>query len=71
MRETINGLFKAEAIHKEEPWKGLDAVEHATPTWVGRFNNRRIREAIGGMPPAEYEMLYDQQTEPCEAAWPR
>ncbi len=68
LAKTINGLFKAEVIHKDGPWKGLDAVEHATLTWVEWFNNRRILEPIGEIPPAEYEMLYHQQTESCDTA---
>lgn len=27
---TINGLFKAEVIHRREPWRSFDAVEYAT-----------------------------------------
>jgi len=61
--ETINGLFKTEVIHKDDPWKGLDDVEQATLTWVDWFNYRRIVEPIGDRPPAEYELLYYQQTE--------
>ena len=63
LAETMNGLYKAEVIHKNGPWKGLDQVEQATLTWVEWFNNRRLLRPIGDIPPAEYEMLYDQQTE--------
>ena len=42
LAETMNGLYKAEVIHKDGPWKGLDEVEHATLTWVDWFNHRRI-----------------------------
>lgn len=63
LAETINGLYKAEVIHKDGPWRGLDDVEHATLTWVEWFNNRRLLRPIGDIPPAEYETLYDQQTE--------
>jgi transposase InsO family protein len=34
LAETINGLYKAEVIHKDGPWRGLDDVERATLTWV-------------------------------------
>ena len=67
LAETINGLYKAEVIHKNGPWKGLDDVERATLTWVEWFNNRRLLRPIGDVPPAEYEMLY-YQTESSEAA---
>ena len=63
LAETINGLYKAEVIHKDGPWRGLDDVERATLTWVSWFNNHRLLRPIGDRPPAEYEMLYYQQTE--------
>jgi len=58
LAETINGLFKAEVIHKDGPWKGLDEVERATLDW---FNNPRLLGPIGDMSPVEYENLYYQQ----------
>lgn len=63
LAETINGLYKAELIHKSGPWKGLDEVELATLTWVEWFNNRRLLQPIGDVPPIEYENLYYQQAE--------
>ena len=68
LAETINGLYKAEVIHKNGPWRGLDEVERATLTWVEWFNNRRLLRPIGDMPPAEYELLYDQQPGASNAA---
>ena len=62
LAETINGLYKAELIHKDGPWRGSDDVEQATLTWVDWFNNRRLLRSIGDVAPAEYEMLYDQKT---------
>ena len=67
LAETINGLYKAEVIHKHGPRKGLDDVERATLTWLEWFNNRRLLKPIGDVPPAEYEMLY-YQTESSQAA---
>lgn len=55
LAETINGLFKAEVIHRRGPWRSLEAVEYATLEWVDWFNNRRILEPIGNIPPAEAE----------------
>jgi putative transposase len=68
LAETINGLYKTEVIRKDGPWKNLDQVEQATLSWVDWFNNRRILEPIGDIPPAEFEMLYYQQSESSEAA---
>ena len=58
LAETINGLFKAEVIHRRGPWRGFDAVEYATLEWVDWFNNRRLLEPIGNIPPAEAEANY-------------
>ena len=63
MAETIIGLFKTEVIHRLGPWRGLDQVEMEILVWVDWFNNRRLLEPIGDMPPAEYEMLYYQSQE--------
>ena len=68
LAETINGLCKAEDIHKDGPWRGLDDVGRATLTWVDWFTNHRLPRPIGDIPPAEYDMLYDQQTESSEVA---
>ena len=55
LAETINGLFKAEVIHRRGPWRSSDAVEYATLEWVDWFNNHRLLEPIGNIPPAEAE----------------
>jgi len=55
LAETINGLFKAEVIHRHGPWRSFDAVEGATLEWVDWFNNRRLLEPIGNIPPAKAE----------------
>ena len=56
--ETINGLYKAEVIHRRGPWRSFEAVEFATLEWVDWFNNRRLLEPIGNIPPAEAEERY-------------
>ena len=61
--ETINGLFKAEVIHRRGPWLNMEAVEFATLEWVDWFNNRRLLEPIGNIPPAEAEARYHAQLE--------
>ena len=55
LAETINGLYKAEAIHRRGPWRSFEAVEFATLEWVDWFNNRRLLEPIGNIPSAEEE----------------
>ncbi|ABI59619.1 Integrase, catalytic region [Nitrosomonas eutropha C91] len=61
LAETINGLYKTELIHKRAPWKTREAVELATLEWVAWFNNQRLLEPIGYIPPAEAEVNYYRQ----------
>jgi transposase InsO family protein len=63
LAETIIGLYKTELIYKEGPWRGMEQLELATLEWVDWFNNRRLFEPIGNIPPVEYEALYYQQQE--------
>ena len=58
LAETINGLYKAELIHRRGPWKTREAVEIATLEWVSWFNHRRLLEPLGHVPPAEFEANY-------------
>ena len=61
LAETINGLYKAEVIHRLGPWKTMASVEWETLKWVDWFNNRRLLEPIGYIPPAEAEERYYAQ----------
>ncbi len=61
LAETINGLYKAELIHRRAPWKTKEAVELATLEWVSWFNHHRLLEPIGYIPPAEAEANYFRQ----------
>ena len=63
LAETINGLFKTELIHRRGPWRSAEAVELATLEWVDWFNNRRLLEPIGNIPPAEAEARYYAQAQ--------
>jgi transposase InsO family protein len=63
LAETVNGLYKAEVIWRRGPWRSLDQVEFATLEWVDWFNNRRLLEPIGNIPPAEAEARYYAQIE--------
>ena len=63
LAETINGLYKTEIIHKRGPWRTVDDVEYATLEWVDWFNQRRLLEPIGNVPPAEFEQAYYRQVE--------
>jgi len=61
LAETINGLYKAELIHRRSPWKTRQALELATLEWVAWFNHQRLHSAIGDIPPAEAEANYYNQ----------
>jgi transposase InsO family protein len=61
LAETINGLYKAELIHRRAPWKSREAVELATLEWVAWFNHHRLLGSIGYIPPAEAEANYYRQ----------
>jgi hypothetical protein len=63
LAETINGLYKTEVIRRRGSWRSLETVEFATLDWVDWFNNRRLFEPIGNIPPAEAEARYYQQIE--------
>ena len=55
LAESVIGLFKTEVIRRRGPWRHLEAVEFATLEWVDWFNNRRLLEPIGNIPPVEFE----------------
>jgi transposase InsO family protein len=58
LAETINGLYKAELIHRRAPWKTIESLELATLEWVTWFNHQRLLEPLGYIPPAEAEDRY-------------
>ncbi len=58
LAETVIGLYKAEVIRRRGPWRNLEAVEFATLEWIAWFNNHRLLEPIGNIPPAELEEAY-------------
>jgi len=63
LAETIIGLYKTEVIRPNGPWRNIEAVEFATLEWVDWFNNRRLLEPIGDIPPVEFEALYYERQE--------
>jgi transposase InsO family protein len=69
LAETVIGLFKTEVVHRRRPWRSFEAVEFATLEWVDWFNNRRLLEPIGDIPPAEAEAnFYATLEQPPKAA---
>jgi putative transposase len=68
LAETIIGLYKAELVRNRGPWRSLDDLEYATLEWVDWFNHRRLFEAHGQIPPAEFEELHYRQNDSASAA---
>jgi putative transposase len=63
LAESVIGLFKTEVIRRRGPWWHLEAVEFATLEWVDWWNNRRLLEPIGNIPPVEFEAAYYRHQE--------
>lgn len=63
LAESINGLFKAEVIYRQGPWRSLEAVELATCRWVRWYNHHRLFGPLGFVPPAEFESVYCARAE--------
>jgi putative transposase len=63
LAETVNGLYKAELINRQGPWRSVEQVELETAAWVHWWNSQRLHTACDYLPPAEYEAAYwaDQQ----------
>jgi putative transposase len=68
LAEAVNGLYKAELIHRQGPWRSLEHVELPTAGWVDWWNHRRLHTAIGNIPPAECEARYYRRHQPAAAA---
>jgi transposase InsO family protein len=69
LAESVIGLYKTEVIRQRGPWKNIEQVEFATLEWVDWFNNRRLLEPIGDIPPVEFERMYYQtQATPAQLA---
>ena len=58
LAETVNGLYKAELIHRAGPWQRTTQVELATAGWVQWWNEQRLHSTLGYVPPAEAEAAY-------------
>jgi putative transposase len=64
LAETVIGLYKAELINPNRPWKTAEQVEIATLHYVDWFNNTRLYEENGDIPPVELEQAHYRQQRP-------
>jgi putative transposase len=58
LAETVVGLYKAECVRPDGPFRGVDDLELATASWVHWFNQYRLHSALDYLPPVEYETAY-------------
>ena len=63
LAESVIGLFKTEVIRRGGPWRSIEDVELATLEWVWWFNDHRLLEPIGYVPPVEHEEAYYRRQE--------
>jgi transposase InsO family protein len=64
LAESFNGLYKSELIYRRGPWRNVEHVEWAMLNYINWFNNRRLHESLGYVPPSEFETRYHDPTEP-------
>lgn len=70
LAEAVNAAYKTELIHRGRPWRCVDDVELATAQWVFRYNEERLHEALGYVPPAEYEAALTGTSHPASQPTP-
>jgi putative transposase len=68
LAESVNGLYKAELIRRQGPWRTADQVELATAAWVAWWNQHRLHSACGYVPPAEFEATYYREQDAAKPA---
>lgn len=61
MAESVIGLYKAECVRPDGPFRTVDDLELATLSWVHWFNHDRLHSALGYVPPAEFEAAFHRQ----------
>jgi putative transposase len=60
--ETVHGRNKAEMVRRRRSWRTTEEVELATAAWVHWWNESRLRDACGDIPPAEFETRHETAT---------
>ena len=70
LAESVIGLYKAELVGPQGPWRAVDDVELATLGWVDWWNTRRLHSAVGDVPPAEFEADWRAEARPGDARGP-
>lgn len=68
--ESLIGLYKAECVRRDGPWRGPEDLELATLGWVHWFNTARLHSALGHVPPVEFEETYYRHHDPRQQPLP-
>jgi putative transposase len=56
MAEAWVATFKSELVDGRR-FPSFEHAEHEVLDWIGFYNDERLHEALGDLPPAEYEQL--------------
>ncbi len=70
MAESVIGLYKAECVRLDGPFRTVDDLELATLSWVHWFNQHRLHSALDYVPPIEHEQAYYRQNDPQQQPLP-
>ena len=70
LAEAVNAAYKSELISRGKPWRCIDDVELSTAEWVAWYNQERLHEALGYVPPAEYEAALTEASQPASQPTP-
>ena len=54
MAEAWVATFKTELVHGRR-FPSYEHVEHETLSWIAFYNDERLHEHLGDVPPSEYE----------------
>lgn len=63
MAESFVDTIKTELI-TDRVWRTRSQLELAIVDYLGWFNDARLHESLGDVPPAEFEALYASQVGP-------
>ena len=64
LAESLIGLYKAECVRPDGPWRGVDELELGTLSWVHWFNEVRLHSSLGYVPPIEFEEQFKTPIDP-------
>ncbi len=66
LAESFVDSFKTELV-ADRVWQSRSQLELAVVEWISWFNNDRLHESLGDIPPVEFEALYEERPPPTSA----